>query len=220
MMDLRLETCSVFVVILYMAIQGLEAEKHLWFETAPREDDRCTNVVYGLNRTDFLDVHPPPDCLEGSLLWYGTFGKVHLHMFIDNSPASQREKDKKEFEICLIKGEANALYIFYDTTLNYWEPLGFPHYWHMPPRNETCRPSHNGVVDLYIEPPWRIPVYMGFLTWTIRRIPEDHVWDRKSGELIHKDDVREEEEEEENDGEMGGFFDGIWTNLYDDDEEE
>ncbi len=72
-----------------------------------------------------MDIHPHPDCRKGALLWYGTWGKVHLHIFIDNVPPAQRDQ---EFELCLTGGEAHSLYIWYDYQRRYWEPIGFPNF--------------------------------------------------------------------------------------------
>merc|ERR1719369_2080558 len=39
------------------------------------------------------------------------------------------------------------------------------------PRNETCRNSHRGILDAFVESPWSKRNYMSYLTWEVHRHP-------------------------------------------------
>ncbi len=69
----------------------------------------------------WTDVHPDPSCMEGGLVWYGTWGGIHLHFFVD-------PERKQEFRVCLTGGEANTIAISYDYKGKYWTPITFPNY--------------------------------------------------------------------------------------------
>ncbi len=65
-------------------------------------------------------------------------------------------------------------------------------------------------MDLFVEPPWHFPVYVGFFKYEINRIPNDKVW--ITGQLLDKDEVEKEkknEEEQVDEDEEPGFFDGL-----------
>ena len=66
-------------------------------------------------------MHPDPKCNHGGLIWYGTWGGVHLHIFQDL-------QKKEEFKLCLTGGEAHTLAISYDYMGKHWTPIVYPTY--------------------------------------------------------------------------------------------
>jgi len=130
----------------------------------PDYKDPCTLVAYDLSTTAYTDLHPNPACTSGGLVWYGTWGRIHLHFSLDNSTDSN-------FEVCLTGGFANGIFVWYNYRDKYWEPMGYPNFMDDLPRNESCRNSHRGILDVFVESPWAKKNYASFLTWEVQRHP-------------------------------------------------
>ncbi len=100
----------------------------------------------------WTDVHPDPSCMEGGLLWYGTWGGVHLHYFVD-------PEKKQEFRLCLTGGEANTIAISYDYKGKYWTPITFPNY--------MCKYWYNNLQTCGKPGRWELGNNLGCLGYTL-----------------------------------------------------
>merc|ERR1711976_245330 len=138
-------------------------------------------------------------CTEGGLIWYGVWGRIHGHMSLTQDKSQQ-------FMVCLTGGLAEAVYVWWDSHQNYWQPLGFQQYHSEMTDERSCRPSTNGSADIYFEPPWAETRYLSYVTWELRPLTKEEykqAWIdqeiRKKGKIPGKE--KSESEEENDDGE-------------------
>jgi len=78
-------------------------------------------------RGEFTHVHPLVECREhAGLIWYATFGRIHLHLFYDTEPDDAKRRD---FELCLTSGLPDRVYVWWDSKNDSWSAIS-PPVWH------------------------------------------------------------------------------------------
>src|SRR6218665_246284 len=76
---------------------------------------------YSESRGEWKTIHPPAKCLQGGVIWLGTFGRVRVWLKFGTD-----KKKVQEFEFCLTAGSPNRIYIWWDSRTESWSPISFP----------------------------------------------------------------------------------------------